>query len=108
MPNDEGHMYFSVSDVIFNEAGLTYCMITPVVLSILIIYYPNINMATLRITSFVGFYFGVVNMITWFILNTDFWWMGVLHLPLFLISSFGLLLSMRVNTKLHLTKNKSH
>ncbi|GAH34148.1 unnamed protein product, partial [marine sediment metagenome] len=44
------------------------------------------NIVTFRITSFVGLLLGSVNMINWFILNRDFWWLGVLHLPLFLLA----------------------
>ena len=93
MPALNGKMYFSLKDLIMNESGLTYCMVTPIILSILLLYYPRINMITLRITSFVGLLFGILNMITWFILNTNFWWMGILHLPLLIISCVGLVLS---------------
>ena len=93
MPALNGKMYFSLKDLIMNESGLTYCMVTPIILSILLLYYPRINGITLRITSFVGLLFGILNMITWFILNTNFWWMGILHLPLLIISCVGLVLS---------------
>lgn len=76
-----------------NESILTYCMITPVIITILIIFFPNINISVLRITSFVGILFGIVNMLTWFVLNPSFWWMGVLHIPLMAISTYGFLLS---------------
>lgn len=93
MPAKNGLMHFSVSDILLNEAGLAYCMITPVILAILLLYFPNINIATLRITAFVGLYFGIMNMITWFVLSTEYWWMGVLHLPLLIISCIGFILS---------------
>ena len=93
MPTLDGKMYFSIKDLIMNESGLTYCMVTPIILSILLLYYPRINKITLRITSFVGFLFGILNMITWFILNISFWWMGILHFPLLIISCVGLVLS---------------
>jgi len=93
MPTQYGKMYFSIKDLFMNESGLTYCMVTPIIISILLLYYPNVNKMTLRITAFVGFLFGILNMITWFILNTDFWWMGIVHLPLLIISFIGLILS---------------
>ena len=93
MPTLDGKMYFSVKDLIMNESGLTYCMVTPIIISILLLYYPHINKITLRVTSFVGFLFGVLNMITWFILNASFWWMGIIHIPLLIISCVGVVLS---------------
>jgi len=63
--------------------------------------YPRINKITLRITSFVGFLFGILNMITWFILNTSFWWMGILHFPLLIISFVGLVLSKKHSSELY-------
>jgi len=93
MPALNGKMYFSIKDLIMNESGLTYCMVMPIILSILLLYYPGINKITLRVTSFVGFLFGILNMITWFVLNTSFWWMGIVHFPLLIISCIGLVLS---------------
>lgn len=60
-------------------------------------YYPKVNKALLRITSFIGLLFGLLNMVTWFALNTKFWWMGLVHLPLLLISAVSLILSKRVD-----------
>ena len=99
MPHKDGKMYFSFSDIILNEACVTYCMITPVILSCLLMYYPSVNQVTLRVMSFAGLYFGILNMITWFVLNTDFWWMGILHLPLMIISLVAFLLSFMVKTR---------
>ena len=93
MPAKNGFLHFSVRDILMNKAGLTYCMITPVVLAILLLYFPNINKATLRVTAFIGLYFGIMNMITWFVITKEFWWIGVLHLPLLVISFTGLILS---------------
>jgi hypothetical protein len=96
MPAMNGGMWFSIKNLFINESGLTYCMVTPVILSILLLYYPKINKVTLRVTSFVGLLFGIINMVTWFILNTNFWWMGVIHLPLLIISYVGLVLSKKI------------
>lgn len=59
----------SISTIFTNEAGVTYCMITPVILGILILFSKNINKATLNIISFVGLSFGIFNMMTWFGFN---------------------------------------
>lgn len=98
MPARDGMMHFSISDLIMNEAGLTYCMITPVALAIMLLYFPNINKVTFRITSFVGLYFGVMNLITWFLLDKEFWWMGVLHFPLFIVSLIGVIVSKSIKS----------
>ena len=77
-----------------NESILTYCMITPVIIAILTLYFPNVNIPTLRVMSYVGFLFGIMNILTWFIFNPSMWWMGVLHIPLFTISIYGFLLTL--------------
>lgn len=72
-----------------NEAGLTFCMMTPVVLAVLILFHPTVNPAVLRISSFAGALLGVVNMIVWFAVESWAWWMGVLHIPLVVISLYA-------------------
>lgn len=79
--------------VLYNEAGVTYCMITPVVLGILILYSKGIDTSFLSIASYVGFVFGLSNMTIWFGIQSENWWMGVLHLPLLIISFTGLLVA---------------
>lgn len=79
-----------------NMAGLAFCLMTPVYLAILTLYYPNVNMASLRVTSLVGAIIGFYNMLTNFILfPTLLWWNGVLHIPLMTISVYGLILSLK-------------
>lgn len=75
-----------------NEAGLTYCMVTPVVLALMALFHPTVNLPVLRISSFTGILFGMVNMITWFVIEPLGWWMGVLHIPLVVISVYTFLL----------------
>ena len=78
--------------VLTNEAGLTYCMITPVILGVMILFSKSIYKPTFYIVSFIGFMFGTINMLTWFVLDSQNWWMGVLHLPLAILSTYALLL----------------
>jgi len=80
-------------NVFFNEAGVTYCMITPVIIGVLLLYSKGADKATLSIMSYAGLIFGIMNMITWFGINRDNWWMGVLHLPLLVISLYGLIVA---------------
>lgn len=85
---------FSLLSLFTNEAGLTWCMMAPVILAALTLFYPHVNKATFRVTGFVGIIFGTINLFTWFILKPSMWWMGVLHLPLFFISVYAFALSM--------------
>lgn len=73
--------------LITNVAGLTFCMMTPVYLATLTLYYPRINIATLRVTGLVGTIIAFYNVLMNFILNPSLlWWNGVLHIPLLTIS----------------------
>jgi hypothetical protein len=80
---------FTLTNLISNGSMLTYCMMTPVVLAMLTIFYPRVNIITMRLTSFVGTMFGVTNEVEWFILNPSMWWMGILHIPLITISIYA-------------------
>jgi hypothetical protein len=79
-----------------NVAGVTFCMMTPVYVGLLTIYYPRVNIATLRVTSLVGLIIGLYNMTLNFIIHPDIlWWNGILHIPLLGISVYGLILSLK-------------
>jgi hypothetical protein len=84
---------FSPLHMLTNEAGLTCCMMTPVVLAVLTLFHPTVNLAVLRVSSFVGMLLGAVNMIVWFVVESWGWWMGVLHIPLVVISVYGFVLA---------------
>ena len=83
---------FNLARLLSNEAGLTFCMMTPVVLAVLTLYHPTVNPTVLRVSSFVGILLGAVNMVVWFVVEPWGWWMGVLHLPLLSISIYGFVL----------------
>lgn len=88
-----------------NPAGLAFCMMTPVYLSILILYYPKVNIPTLRITALSGITIGFWNMVVNFLIKPDIlWWNGVLHLPLVFISIYALILSFRKPQLVETTK----
>ena len=78
------------SGVLANDAGLSYCMVTPVILGVLLLFPDGISAPTLSYLSFLGLLFGILNLFTWFVMNPASWWMGVLHLPLVLTSTLGL------------------
>ena len=79
-----------------SPAGVAFCLMTPVYVGLLTIYYPKVNMVTLRITSLVGLSIGIANMFTNFLMRPSTnWWNGVLHIPLLVISLYGLIISLR-------------
>ena len=84
---------FAPLHLMTNEAGLTYCMMTPVVLAVLTLFHPSINPAVLRVSSFAGMLLGAVNMIVWFGVESWGWWMGVMHIPLVVISVYAFVLA---------------
>ena len=82
-----------------NVAGVTFCMMTPVYVGLLTIYYPRVNITTLRVTSLVGLIIGLYNMNLNFIISPGIlWWNGILHIPLLSISLYGLILSLKKET----------
>jgi hypothetical protein len=85
---------FNLLGMLSNPACLTYCMLTPLVIAIMTLFHPTVDLPLLRLMSFVGIIFGLVNIITWFVISPEGWWMGILHLPLLLISIYGFVLSL--------------
>lgn len=87
---------FNPIGILTNVAGLTFCMMTPVYITILTIYHPRINIATIRVTSLVGTITGIYNVLANFVMYAStLWWNGVLHIPLLTISVYGLVLSLK-------------
>jgi hypothetical protein len=80
---------FSLVRLLTNEAGLTFCMMTPVVLAVLTMFFPAVNLVVFRVLSFVGMIFGAVNLVMWFFVAPWGWWMGVMHIPLVVTSIYA-------------------
>ena len=79
-----------------NVASLAFCMMTPVFLSILILFYPNVNIATMRLTSLIGIVISFYNILTNFIMFPELlFWNGILHIPLMIITVYAFVLSIR-------------
>lgn len=87
----DGHPAPSAASILWNESGLTYCMITPVVLGLFLIFPDGVDRRTLSVASFVGVIFAVINIVVWFLASPLDWWMGVLHIPLMITATFGLI-----------------
>ncbi len=84
---------FRISRFWDNLSGLTFCMMATVYLAVLLFYYPRVNFATLRITSLVGMILGFWNLLLYFGIQPEWKWMGVLHLPLSILSLTGFYLT---------------
>jgi len=89
--NSEVQPYFSPVLLITSpDYGFTFCFTTPVFLFLLVLFYPKVNAFAYRITAFNGLLYGLFNMTHFF--NPQLRWMGILHLPLLVISLCALLL----------------
>ncbi|MHC4325127.1 MAG: hypothetical protein ACYSUX_12760 [Planctomycetota bacterium] len=87
---------FNPPGLFTNVAGVTFCMMTPVYVGLLSLYWPKVNISTLRVTSLVGLIIALYNVLLNFCIAPSLlWWNGVLHIPLLGISVYGLVLSMK-------------
>ena len=75
------------------DYGLAYCFVTPVFLFFLILFYPQVDRFAFRVTAFNGLLYGLYNLTHWF--NPDRIWMGVMHIPLLILSLVALVMSAR-------------
>lgn len=87
---------FNPKYIITNVSSLTFCMMTPIFLTIMILNYPKINIVTLRITSIIGTIIGIYNVFNFF--APKGFWLGIVHIPLIVISVYGLILSLKINS----------
>jgi hypothetical protein len=90
---------FNLAGMLTNSSGLTYCFMTPVILAVLSLFHPTVNLPVLRVSSYVGILFGAINMLMWFVMEPLGWWMGVLHIPLVVLSIYTFMLSLRINKR---------
>ena len=94
---------FNPALLLNNMAGLAFCMMTPVFLSTLILFYPAVNIATLRVTSSIGIVISFYNFLTNFVMFPELlFWNGILHIPLTIISVYAFALSIRHRMPQHL------
>ena len=68
-----------------NGAGLTYCMITPVIAGTMALRPAAYGRSTRAVVGWLGSIYGLLNMMTWFVTSPASWWMGILHVPLLVI-----------------------
>lgn len=86
---------FDPALIVMNSAGLMLCMMIPVYLAVLTLFYPTVNLTTMRVTAIAAFITGLFNMLQWFGFQPGSWWMGVLHLPMVSISLYAFILSLK-------------
>jgi len=76
------------------DYGLAYCLLTPVFLFLLVLAYPKVDRLALHVTAFNGLLYGLFNLSLWS--NPDTRWMGVMHLPLLVLSLVAVVLAWRM------------
>jgi hypothetical protein len=82
---------FNPAYLITSGAGLSFCLSTPLFLSIALIAFPSANKGWIACAAFVGLFMGVSNLVLEWVIIPTYWWIGVLHLPLVLISAYALI-----------------
>lgn len=81
-----------------SEYGLAFCFTAPVMIYILTLYYPTIYKPAYRFLCIVGTYIGLLNLSGPLIISGYPLWVAILHVPLFTISIYGLVLE-KIKTK---------
>jgi hypothetical protein len=85
---------FNPTYILTSGAGLSFCLVTPLYLAILALSFPGVNRTVFVATGFMGAMMGIGNMVLEFVIYPDYWWIGILHIPLFVISVYCLWLSL--------------
>ena len=82
--------------------GVSYCFTTPVILTLMILYYPDVNKPVMRLTAFLGLIFGLYNVVPPLIYLalgtyiTEAIWRGtILHLPLLITNAYALVITIK-------------
>ncbi|BAJ64696.1 MULTISPECIES: hypothetical protein [Anaerolinea] len=73
------------------DYGLAFCFMTPVFLFLLILAYPQVDLLALRLTAFNALLYALFNLNHWAV--PERLWMGVMHLPLLILSLTALVLA---------------
>jgi hypothetical protein len=78
-----------------SDSGLAFCSMTPVYLTVFLFMYSRINKVVIRLTSFIGLIIGILAIVLAASNIWHLWWVGVTHLPLFIISLTCFVISLR-------------
>ncbi len=86
----------SLTGFFVNEGGVTYCMMLPVYLTVLICASPRTEPWLLRFSAAIGFMIALFNALQFLISPSYGSWMAMLHIPLLVISARAYTLSYRL------------
>ncbi len=92
-----GEMDWSLAHFFTRNTATAFCLTTPLFLTIMTLNLPNVNVVTYRITAIIGVIIGLYNMMNFFNPHTIF--LGVVHLPLVIISLYCAVLSYGLKRK---------
>lgn len=97
-PLDMETLQFNFTGNAFLTSGssLTFCMMTPMFLTIYTLCMPRVNRLAYRLTAFIGILLGIYNLNSFF--NPYTVNLGILHLPLLTISLFSFINSFTPKT----------
>jgi hypothetical protein len=91
---------FNPMHMLTSGSGLSFCMATPLYLAILMTFSGQANLKVWLATSWVGLMMSMGNLVLEFVIYPSYWWIGVLHFPLFILSIVVFLLSVsRIRTE---------
>lgn len=86
--------------------GVSYCFTTPLILTLMTLYYPDVNKPVMRLTAFLGLLYGLYNVVpplVFLALGTylpEAIWRGtILHLPLLITSLYALTLTIKTPSR---------
>ncbi|MFR2508716.1 hypothetical protein [Odoribacter laneus] len=85
---------FNPAHFVYKNSATAFCLTTPLFLTLMTLNIPRINIVTYRVTAIIGFIIGLYNMLSF--LNPYTINIGILHLPLLIISLYACLLSYRI------------
>ncbi len=84
-----------------SDAGLAFCMMTPVYLAVLSFTYPYFNLPLIRIMSFIGVIIALCNFAFALSAGGNYGlYHAVIHVPLFAISLYCFVLALRISRKM--------
>jgi hypothetical protein len=72
-------------------AGLSFCLATPLFLCVLLLQSRDGRNSLLAYTAFIGLYMGLSNLVLEWVIIPAYWWIGMLHIPLTIISGHCLI-----------------
>jgi hypothetical protein len=85
--------------------GVMYCPTIPFIIALLTLIYPKVNTPLLRLTSFIGLFIGIFNIMSYFLMPGYTLWNLILHIPLITICAYGLLIANIVKANTPQTSN---